>query len=651
MSIAVASDDKFARHMEAVAKKLFGEPNKQLSTPGELRWGSHGSFCVDTEAGVWSDHEQKTGGGVMDLLKREKGIDGQDAIDWLRSEVNAEFEDRREARQGAGNVQPLKRIVATYDYVDESGQLIFQTVRYDPKEFRQRRPDPGSRDGWAWSVKGVRQVPYGLPALLQAVRTGAPVFIVEGEKDVEALAREGVTATCNAMGAGKWPEELVSHFAGADVVILPDNDDAGRHHAAIVGAALLGKAKRIRTLDLPDLPPKGDVSDWLNTGGDGIELLLQADRAGRVWQPERPQSRFRAVPWADIDKAVVRRDWLVEDMIFEGDSGLVYGASQSGKSFLMTDMGFAIARGVPFLGKATRKGLVIYQAGEGGLGLLSRMKAYRQHHDLAASELPFVLLPGKVDLYSRDSTDADDLVGEVKAWAAFYSDPLALVVVDTFSTASPGANENASEDMSRVLANLERIQREANCAVMAVHHKNAAGEKPRGHTSLYANADTALEVTRDDVTNLRTLRVAKVKDGEDGAKIPFRLHPIEIGTYDSGKPITSCVVVPAEDGDRQAGPNRKPLTTDQRMFLTALDAAIRMHGGILPPVVQAETQYTRGVEWPHFMTVFRQIANPDKSDDALRKQLQRDGDYLVTRGFVGRDKPWVWLTEKGTLHS
>ncbi len=90
------------------------------------------------------------------------------------------------------NGQP--QIVATYDYRDERGELLFQVVRYDPKDFRQRRPKPGG--GWVWSVKGVRVVPYRLPELL--ARPDEPVFVVEGEKDVDNLGRIGVLATCNA---------------------------------------------------------------------------------------------------------------------------------------------------------------------------------------------------------------------------------------------------------------------------------------------------------------------------------------------------------------------------------------------------------------------------------------------------------------------
>src|SRR5262249_55528330 len=150
---------------------------------------------------------------------------------------------------------------------------------------------------WVWSVKGVRLVPYKLPEILRAGRTGETIFIVEGEKDAEALAREGLCATCNPMGAGKWPADLSAPFADADVVVLPDNDDAGRNHASVVCAALNGVAKRVRLLELPGLPPKGDVSDWLADGGDFEELHRLVDAQAAVWRPQPPQSRFRAVMW------------------------------------------------------------------------------------------------------------------------------------------------------------------------------------------------------------------------------------------------------------------------------------------------------------------------------------------------------------------
>src|SRR5690606_16133524 len=137
------------------------------------------------------------------------------------------------------------QIDITYGYKDEKGRLLFEVVRFEPKDFRQRRPD--GKGGWIWSVKGVRQVPYHLPQLIEA-NPSHPVFIVEGEKDVLRLESLGLVATCNAGGAGKWSDELSKHFADRRVVILPDNDEPGRKHANKVRSEerRVGKERRSR---------------------------------------------------------------------------------------------------------------------------------------------------------------------------------------------------------------------------------------------------------------------------------------------------------------------------------------------------------------------------------------------------------------------
>ncbi|MDQ3556749.1 MAG: DUF3987 domain-containing protein, partial [Gemmatimonadota bacterium] len=174
-------------------------------------------------------------------------------------------------------------IVAEYDYTDEAGELLFQAVRLFPKDFRQRRPDGGG--GWAWKLGDVRRVPYRLPELVDAVRAGRLVFVVEGERDADRLHALDFAATCNAGGAGKWAAPLSEHFRGARVVILPDNDEPGRQHAVDVAAKLHGIASGVRIVELPGLPPKGDVSDWLDSGGT-VEQLKERVRAAPLWTPE-----------------------------------------------------------------------------------------------------------------------------------------------------------------------------------------------------------------------------------------------------------------------------------------------------------------------------------------------------------------------------
>lgn len=173
--------------------------------------------------------------------------------------------------------------VAAYDYRSASGTLLYQACRLDPKDFRCRKPDGGG--GWTWRnvFDGVERVPYGLPELL-ASNTDDVVFVAEGEKDCDRLASLGLVASCNVGGAGKWRREYNQHFAGRRVVILADNDDAGRTHAADVASHLLGIAASIKIIDLPDLPPKGDVSDWLDSGGT-VEELRRLVAECPEWQP------------------------------------------------------------------------------------------------------------------------------------------------------------------------------------------------------------------------------------------------------------------------------------------------------------------------------------------------------------------------------
>ena len=182
------------------------------------------------------------------------------------------------------DISTEKKIVATYDYPDADGKLIYQVVRYTPKDFRQRRPDDAG--GWIWKMTGIIRVPYRLPGLIRAVSAGTTIYITEGEKDVGELDKIGLTATTNAGGAGKWRKEYNEYFKGANVVILPDNDDPGKAHATQVMQSLSGIAREVKIVDLPGLPPKGDVSDWIAIGGTRDELESLCANAP---EPELPQ--------------------------------------------------------------------------------------------------------------------------------------------------------------------------------------------------------------------------------------------------------------------------------------------------------------------------------------------------------------------------
>jgi len=194
----------------------------------------------------------------------------------------------------SGNISTngQSHIVAEYNYRDERGVLLYQSVRYEPKSFRQRRP---VGKGWAWDLKGVRRVVYRLPELVAASKE-QQVFIVEGEKDADNLIGLGLVATTAAMGAkAPWLAEYSESLRGRTVTIIPDNDPPGREHARKVATALHGIAADVATLHLPNLLDKEDVSDWLDKGGTA-EMLLELAGEAEPWLDHRPATPPASVP-------------------------------------------------------------------------------------------------------------------------------------------------------------------------------------------------------------------------------------------------------------------------------------------------------------------------------------------------------------------
>lgn len=191
---------------------------------------------------------------------------------------------------------PSSKITAVYDYEDADGILRFQVCRIEPgkdgraKDFRQRQPDGAG--GWTWKTKGLQKFPYRLREL--SAERGKPVWIVEGEKQVDYLRSIGLTATCNPGGAGKWLKSYAKHFADRDVIVIPDCDPpnqktgkiVGAEHAKEVADSLIGIAKSIHVIELPDCQPKWGLDDWLQKGGHTLQELAEICRAAEPWGPE-----------------------------------------------------------------------------------------------------------------------------------------------------------------------------------------------------------------------------------------------------------------------------------------------------------------------------------------------------------------------------
>lgn len=228
------------------------------------------------------------------LLKCHAGCATEAIVAALGLEMSALFAD-------AGNKsKPKQRIVQTYDYEDVDGKLIFQVVRFEPKGFRQRRPNPEISGEWIWDLKGVQPVPYRMPMLHHTPRD-RHVWIVDGEKDVDQLVMDGLIATCNPGGCGKWRAAYNEVFRGRPVIIIPDNDpfdktglSPGLKHAADVAEQLRPVAQSVTILMLPGLPEKGDVSDYLDS--HKVDELVELARKAEADDPPQAAPAPAQVP-------------------------------------------------------------------------------------------------------------------------------------------------------------------------------------------------------------------------------------------------------------------------------------------------------------------------------------------------------------------
>lgn len=194
---------------------------------------------------------------------------------------------------------PRRKVVKTYNYQDENGDLLFQAVRYaNPKGFSQRRPNPEkSGKPYIWNLHGVRRVPYRLPELL-AYDRGELLFIFEGEEDVDRARALGLQATTNSEGALSWRPEHSEWVRGFDVVVVADHDPKGHEHVEAVAHSVYGKAASISVLHLPKLVWREkcgeDFRDWLDKRGGTVEELLRIVEDTNTWSP--PSTNDSAPP-------------------------------------------------------------------------------------------------------------------------------------------------------------------------------------------------------------------------------------------------------------------------------------------------------------------------------------------------------------------
>lgn len=260
---------------------------------------------------------------------------------------------------------------------------------------------------------------------------------------------------------------------------------------------------------------------------------------------EQPTTGLPLVFSETITADVVQIAQLVEDVITQGGLSVMYGESNSGKSFLACDMACSIGAGVPWLNKRTVRGSVLYVAGEGSESIKLRVLAWRQKHETNPA---LAIVPVAVNLLDRNA-DLQRVIDACGVVSQHYSAPVSLIVIDTLARAFGGGNENASEDMGAVISHADTLRAATHAHVLFVHHSGKdAAKGSRGHSSLKAATDTEIEVTADQPNKLHTAEITKQRDlGSRGEKVTAKFSVVRMGTDQWGKPVTTCVVDPTEE--------------------------------------------------------------------------------------------------------
>jgi len=526
------------------------------------------------------------------------------------------------------NIKPLPKVEfqQEWQYQDEDRVTVFVKHRLrigeSGKTYRLYKVDA---NGHKHSTLGdARIVPYKLPELLDAKTAGRIIYLAEGEKAVDALMSLGVAATTAHSGAGHWPEAITEYFAGANVVILPDNDLSGWSYARKAAQAILPIAKAVKVVDLGLQDQGDDAYEFIEAGGGRAELaaLVKAapkiSRVDDVTIPERLQAIQQIPPNVQITEDIAKEfapdpkpqiespspkpvktikieswdeiqdepvEWLIESVIPAGSFTALYGPPGSFKSFIALDIAEAIATGRSWMGKEVRQtGAVLYLAGEGFGGIGARIKACKLHHQ-TEDGAPIYIVRHQLNLRSS-AEDFNALMLAVVALVEQTGMEFQLAIVDTLARAFGGGNENSSEDMGAFITAMGKVQEFLNCALMVLHHSGKDAAKGlRGHSSLLGAVDTELELLRFDEQMKGVLTISKQKDGADNERFGFEMVEVEIRP--AGLGLTEAVVslaVQASDSAinemSNSGKGNAGAGKNQRLEMSCLETVVKEKGSI-----------------------------------------------------------------------
>lgn len=455
--------------LQYIAQRMGGEISaNQVKCPGPGHSPKDRSLSIKIEPSA--------PGGL--IVYSHAQDDNLKCKDWVLDKLGVE-------RKRATNGNAGQKIVSAYDYKDAGGKLLYQVVRFDPKDFRHRQPDGSG--GWTW--KGADHcVLYRLPELLKF--PDATAFVCEGEKDADRVASLGYCAT--TVASGKWAGVPIDTLSARDVIILADNDETGRKKAEDAAVALRG-CKSVRVVRLPGLAHGGDVSDWLKTNTK--EDLERISFETALWTPPQDITRPVVQSSAEFTRNYVPPDYLIDGLLQRRYCYSLTAKTGSGKTAIALALAAHVALGRPLGDREVEKGRVLMFAGENADDVCARWIALAHHMDFDLETIDVHFVPGRFVI--------SELIDKIREEATKIGD-ISLLMIDTSAAYFEGDNENDNVQLGQHASKLRELRITGGpCTLINCHPaKNADDENllPRGGGAFLAEVDGNLTAIKKSMT-------------------------------------------------------------------------------------------------------------------------------------------------------
>lgn len=330
------------------------------------------------------------------------------------------------------------------------------------------------------------------------------------------------------------------------------------------------------------------------------------------------QSKQRSIEnvfsFSEIDTQQLIDDELIERTLAKKSVAMIYGASNSGKTFLSIDIAMSVATGIPVLGRNVVQKPVMYIAAEAPDGVRNRMRVWLDKHpEINKAKVQIGggchLYPHQIDLFGN--VDVDQVISDILNLNHHQCTEIGLIVIDTLARVSGGANEN-SNDMSVVMSHCDRIKNATGATILLIHHsgKNEA-QGARGWSGVRAAVDTEIEVIESDKTHIASITKQRDIEGK-GDKFAYKLIPVPIGKNQWGGTRSTCYISPANLPSKINN-----LSMNQAMILEIIKNAV-------PALNHAEIITKTGKDYSQMRKVLLDLKNAGHIYEGAR------GAYFVT---------------------